>query len=96
MAAARAEPEDVGRLERLVTEVDAAGAQEPPDFEVVGDRDTQFHLGIAGCAENRVLLRIMQAIQDLHREQLETSQRECPRPWATIVGSSRRSARGTL
>ena len=74
-AAARAEPEDVDRLERLVTEMDAAGVQEPPDFEVVGDRDAQFHLVIAGCAENRVLLRIMQAIQDLHREQLETSQR---------------------
>jgi GntR family transcriptional regulator, transcriptional repressor for pyruvate dehydrogenase complex len=74
-AAARREPEDVAKLERLLADMERAGNQDPPDYETIGERDTQLHVEIAAAANNRVLVRIMQAIQDLHREQLETSLR---------------------
>ena len=74
-AAARREPDDIEKLERLLADMQRAGSQEPPDYETIGERDTQLHVEIAAAANNRVLVRIMQAIQDLHREQLETSLR---------------------
>jgi GntR family transcriptional repressor for pyruvate dehydrogenase complex len=74
-AAARATEEDVDKLSRIVDEMEAAGRKDPPDYETIGERDTQLHVQLAEAAENRVLVRIMQAIQDLHREQLETSLR---------------------
>jgi len=74
-AATRAEEADVARLERLVAGMEGAGADRPPDLDTIGERDIQLHVEIAVCSDNRVLVRIMQAIQDLHREQLETSQR---------------------
>ena len=74
-AATRSEEADAARLERLVAGMEAAGAASPPDLDTIGERDIQLHVEIAVCADNRVLVRIMQAIQDLHREQLETSQR---------------------
>jgi GntR family transcriptional repressor for pyruvate dehydrogenase complex len=74
-AAARREPEDIAKLERLLADMERAGNQDPPDYETIGERDTQLHVEIAAAANNRVLVRIMQAIQDLHREQLETSLR---------------------
>lgn len=74
-AAASAQPPDAARLGRLVADMEAAGAVRPPDLETIGERDVELHVQIAVCADNRVLVRIMQAIQDLHREQLETSQR---------------------
>lgn len=83
-AAARAEEPDVARLERIVSDMEAAAAADPPDLDTIGERDIQLHVAIASCSENRVLVRIMQAIQDLHREQLETSQRYEGRVAATL------------
>jgi GntR family transcriptional regulator, transcriptional repressor for pyruvate dehydrogenase complex len=74
-AAARREPDDIAKLERLMADMERAGNQDPPDYETIGERDTQLHVEIAAASDNRVLVRIMQAIQDLHREQLETSLR---------------------
>lgn len=74
-AASRADEADVARLERLVAGMEGAGGASPPDLDTIGERDVQLHVEIASCADNRVLVRIMQAIQDLHRQQLETSQR---------------------
>ena len=74
-AATRADEADVARLERLVAGMEGAGSASAPDLDTIGERDIQLHVEIAVCADNRVLVRIMQAIQDLHREQLETSQR---------------------
>jgi GntR family transcriptional repressor for pyruvate dehydrogenase complex len=83
-AAARRDPEDLERLERLVADMRRAGEQDPPDYETIGERDTQLHVEIAAASDNRVLVRIMQAIQDLHREQLETSLRYRDRVQSTL------------
>jgi GntR family transcriptional repressor for pyruvate dehydrogenase complex len=88
-AATRREPEDVARLERLLEDIKAAGDQEPPDYETIGERDAQLHVQIAASSKNRVLLRIMQAIQDLHEQQLETSLRYRDRVHDTVKDHSR-------
>jgi GntR family transcriptional repressor for pyruvate dehydrogenase complex len=88
-AAARRAPEDVARLERLLDDMRAAGEQDPPDYETIGERDTQLHVQIAATSANRVLLRIMQAIQDLHEQQLETSLRYRDRVHETVKDHSR-------
>jgi GntR family transcriptional regulator, transcriptional repressor for pyruvate dehydrogenase complex len=83
-AAARATEEDVAKLSRITDDMESAGRQQPPDYETIGERDTQLHVQIAEAADNRVLVRIMQAIQDLHREQLETSLRYRDRVHETL------------
>lgn len=74
-AATRAGATDVDRLRRALDGMRAACEADPPDYETIGAQDAQLHLEIAACTANRVLLRIMQAIQDLHEQQLETSLR---------------------
>ena len=83
-AAARADADAVASLRRLVDEMEAAAAADPPDYDAIGERDTRLHVEIAATSENRVLMRIMQAIQDLHREQLETSLRYRDRAHETL------------
>jgi GntR family transcriptional repressor for pyruvate dehydrogenase complex len=83
-AAARCEPEDIVRLQRIVEDMEAAGQREPPDYDTIGERDTQLHVEIASASDNRVLGRIMQTLQDLHREQLETSLRYRDRVHETL------------
>jgi GntR family transcriptional regulator, transcriptional repressor for pyruvate dehydrogenase complex len=83
-AAARATEEDVAKLVGITDDMEAAGRKEPPDYETIGERDTQLHVQIAEAADNRVLVRIMQAMQDLHREQLETSLRYRDRVHETL------------
>jgi GntR family transcriptional regulator, transcriptional repressor for pyruvate dehydrogenase complex len=83
-AAARSEPEDIARLQRIIEDMEEAGSREPPDYDTMGERDTQLHVEIAGASNNRVLGRIMQTIQDLHREQLETSLRYKDRVHETL------------
>ena len=83
-AATRRDPGDVEQLERILAEMEAAGGLDPPDFDAVAERDTQLHVQVAAAADNRVLVRIMQAIQDLHRDQLETSQRYAGRLSQTL------------
>jgi GntR family transcriptional repressor for pyruvate dehydrogenase complex len=88
-AAARRESEDVARMERLLDDMARAGEVDPPDYETIGARDTQLHVEIAAASDNRVLVRIMQAIQDLHEQQLETSLRYRDRVHETIKDHSR-------
>jgi GntR family transcriptional repressor for pyruvate dehydrogenase complex len=88
-AAARREPDDVAKLERLLADMQQAGERTPPDYDTIGERDTQLHVEIAATSDNRVLVRIMQAIQDLHREQLETSLRYRDRVHDTLKDHSR-------
>lgn len=83
-AAARCEPDDIARLQRIIEDMEAAGNREPPDYDTIGERDTQLHVEIAAASNNRVLGRIMQTIQDLHREQLETSLRYKDRVHETL------------
>jgi GntR family transcriptional regulator, transcriptional repressor for pyruvate dehydrogenase complex len=72
-AATRIDDEGVAALTRIVQRMEVAAAPEPPDLEAMEELDAQLHVELAVASENRVLLRIMQAIQDLHREQIETS-----------------------
>lgn len=88
-AAARREPDDIAKLERLLDDIRKAGERTPPDYDTIGERDTQLHVEIAAASDNRVLVRIMQAIQDLHREQLETSLRYRDRVHDTVKDHSR-------
>jgi GntR family transcriptional repressor for pyruvate dehydrogenase complex len=88
-AAARRDPDEIARLEELLAEMHAAAETDPPDYELIGDRDMQLHVAIAVAADNRVLVRIMQAMQDLHREQLETSLRYRDRLSSTLRDHSR-------
>jgi GntR family transcriptional repressor for pyruvate dehydrogenase complex len=88
-AAARRDPEQIARLETALAEMEEAAAADPPDYETVGERDMQLHLTIAAASDNRVLLRIMKAIQDLHREQLETSLRYRGRLESTLKDHAR-------
>jgi GntR family transcriptional repressor for pyruvate dehydrogenase complex len=74
-AAAAHDPVQAARLEGIVAAMEGAAENDPPDLETLGERDTQLHVEIAAAADNRVLVRIMQAMQGLHREQLETSLR---------------------
>lgn len=83
-AATGAQPDDLANLERIVDDLVAAVRSDPVDFDAIGEHDAQLHIQIATVSGNRVLLRIMQAIQDLHRHQLETSLRYNGRLDATI------------
>jgi GntR family transcriptional repressor for pyruvate dehydrogenase complex len=74
-AATRAGAPEIDGLRRALEGLAAACAADPPDYETIGEHDSQLHLEIAASTANRVLLRIMQAIQDLHEQQLETSLR---------------------
>jgi GntR family transcriptional repressor for pyruvate dehydrogenase complex len=74
-AAARGEPEEIAELRKTFADMTRAAEREPPDYEELGERDTQLHVQIAETSNNRVLVRIMQAIQDLHRQQIESSLR---------------------
>lgn len=83
-AAARRDDSNVARLEQLLADIAQAGEREPPDYEAIGARDSELHTEIAAASGNRVLLRIMKAIQDLHEQQLETSLRYRDRVHETV------------
>jgi GntR family transcriptional regulator, transcriptional repressor for pyruvate dehydrogenase complex len=87
-AASGAQPNDAN-LERIIDEMAAAVNSKPVDFNAIGERDAELHVQIAAASGNNVLLRIMQAIQDLHREQLETSLRYAGRLDETIADHRR-------
>jgi GntR family transcriptional repressor for pyruvate dehydrogenase complex len=88
-AANRVDPEDADKLEGLVKGMEAIGRSKSPDLDAMAELDAQFHVEIAACAGNRVMLRLMQALQDLHREQLETSLRYRGRLPETIMDHRR-------
>jgi len=83
---------DVGTalaLRALVDEMRRAGAEDASNFERIEECDTKLHIEIARASGNRVLLRIMEAIRDLHRQQLETSQRYRDRVVQTVKDHGR-------
>lgn len=88
-AAVRAQDHEIQNLIRLVDEMELAGTGPRPDFETIGLRDMQLHVSISICSGNRVMVRLLQAIQDLHREQLETSLRYSGRVAKTIADHRR-------
>ena len=88
-AAARADGEAIASLRQLLADMETANATDPPDYDTIGNRDTRLHVEIAAASENRVLTRMMQALQDLHMEQLETSLRYRDRVHETIKDHKR-------
>ena len=88
-AAARGEAAEIAELDRILSDMVRAGEADPPDYATIGERDTQLHVQIAATSNNRVLVRIMQAIQDLHREQLESSLRYRDRVASTLKDHER-------
>lgn len=88
-AAQKIDDEGVAKLRRILADMEEAGSRRNPNYDLMAERDAQFHVEIAGFSENRVLLRIMQAIQDLHREQLETSLRYRGRIHETVTDHRR-------
>jgi GntR family transcriptional regulator, transcriptional repressor for pyruvate dehydrogenase complex len=88
-AAKRLGPADAKRLDAIVGEMEALDRAEKPDLYRMADLDTEFHVVVATAADNAVLLRLMEALQDLHREQLETSSRYRGRLTETIVDHRR-------
>ena len=88
-AAARADGEAIASLRQLIADMETADATDPPDYDTIGNRDTRLHVEIAAASENRVLKRMMQALQDLHMEQLETSLRYRDRVHETLKDHKR-------
>lgn len=74
-AAARADEEGIAHLRSILARMEAASAVEPPDYDALRACDTEFHVTLAACSGNAVLRRILEAIQDLHSEQIVTTQR---------------------
>ena len=83
-AAVRAQPDEVQALRLIVDEMERLAAADHLDYDTFGERDVELHLHIASASGNRVLVRIMEAIQDLHREQIETSLRYRDRMHETL------------
>jgi GntR family transcriptional repressor for pyruvate dehydrogenase complex len=88
-AAKRLSPDQADRLDAIVTEMEAIDRAAEPDLYRMSDLDSEFHVVVATAADNAVLLRLMEALQDLHREQLETSSRYRGRLTETIVDHRR-------
>lgn len=74
-AASRVDDEGVAHLQTIIDKMSVAANAEPPDLATMAELDARLHIEIAVCSDNAVLVRIMQAIQDWHRAQLETSLR---------------------
>jgi GntR family transcriptional repressor for pyruvate dehydrogenase complex len=88
-AANRVDDDGAEKLQKIAAGMEAIGRSKSPDLDAMAELDAQFHVEIAACTENRVLLRLQQAIQDLHREQLETSLRYRGRLPETIMDHRR-------
>jgi GntR family transcriptional regulator, transcriptional repressor for pyruvate dehydrogenase complex len=88
-AANRVDDEGAEKLGAIVAAMEAIGRAKRPDLDQMADLDAQLHTEIAACTENRVLLRLQQAIQDLHREQIETGLRYRGRLPETIMDHGR-------
>jgi len=82
LAAERATPELVEQLETILTEQ----ARQVAEGETGVDADTRFHAALAEAAENRVLLRLNEAIMDSLRETRERSLQTDGRPARSLAG----------
>ncbi|MGH7422888.1 MAG: FadR/GntR family transcriptional regulator [Candidatus Methylomirabilales bacterium] len=82
IAAERATPELVEQLETILTEQ----ARQVAEGETGVDADTRFHAALAEAAQNRVLLRLNEAIMDSLRETRERSLQTDGRPARSLAG----------
>ncbi len=61
LAAENRTPENLERLKNIVEDA----RRRPNDFEVLSERDAQFHVAIAEASQNLVLVRVMLTLLDL-------------------------------
>jgi GntR family transcriptional repressor for pyruvate dehydrogenase complex len=88
-AANRVDDEGVEKLQGIVAHMEAIGRAKRPDLDEMADLDAHLHTEIAACTGNLVLLRLQRAMQDLHREQIETGIRYRGRLPETIMDHER-------
>lgn len=88
-AASTGDPVAAFALRSIVEDMRRDGIDDPSNFERIEECDTRLHVEIARASGNRVVLRTMEAIRDLHRQQLETSLRYRDRVSETVHDHSR-------
>lgn len=88
-AALRADCSALAALQRVAGQFEAAAAAPERRFDLLAVRDVQLHLEIAQCADNALLGRLIERLQDLHRLQLEWSLRRSGRVEETVAEHSR-------
>jgi GntR family transcriptional repressor for pyruvate dehydrogenase complex len=84
-AAVRADRSALAALQRAAEQFEVAAAAAERRFDLLAVRDVQLHLEIAQCADNAVLARLVERLQDIHRLQLEWSLRRPGRVAETVV-----------
>jgi GntR family transcriptional regulator, transcriptional repressor for pyruvate dehydrogenase complex len=82
LAAERVSPDMVKHLETILTEQ----ARQVAEGETGVDADTRFHAALAEATQNRVLLRLNEAIMDSLRETRERSLQTDGRPARSLAG----------
>lgn len=75
LAALRATPPDLELLDRRLNAVEAAVAAQA-DSAIQAQVDASFHLGVAECAHNAVLLYVMRALVGVLREDVFRNRRK--------------------
>jgi DNA-binding FadR family transcriptional regulator len=71
LAAERADPQALVRLDELMVEMTQSLADDGADFV---DLDLEFHLAIARCANNQILYELLNAIRPVLKEWISKSQ----------------------
>ena len=88
-AALRADRSALAALQRIREQFEAAAAAPERRFDLLAVYDAQLHLEIAHCADNALLGRLVERLQDIHRLQLEWSLRRPGRVEETVAEHSR-------
>jgi GntR family transcriptional repressor for pyruvate dehydrogenase complex len=83
-AARRADRSALAALLRAAEQFEANASMPEKHFDVIAASDVRLHLDIAYCADNAVLGRMVERLQDLHLAQLEWSLRRLGRLDETV------------
>jgi GntR family transcriptional regulator, transcriptional repressor for pyruvate dehydrogenase complex len=84
-AALRADRSELAGLQRAAEHFEVFAASLERRVELLAVHDVQLHLEIAQCADNALLGRLVERLQDLHRLQLEWSLRRPGRVEETVA-----------
>ena len=84
-AALRADRSELAALQRAAEHFEVFATALERRFELLAVRDVQLHLEIAQCADNALLSRLVERLQDVHRLQLEWSLRRPGRVEETVA-----------
>jgi GntR family transcriptional repressor for pyruvate dehydrogenase complex len=74
-AARRGDRASLAVLLRIAEQFEAAADSAEPRFDLLAESDVQLHLEIAHCADNALLVQLIEQLLDLHRLRLEWSLR---------------------